>query len=168
MATNAWFLIEIPCDAVEELAKPEADRTSTSTPTMSVAGRPFTPVLHRLSHSRLVKRDSSRVQSRSDGRVNDLDKYERMVSSAPVEEASRSQSTWLAIGAVATTAFVFLASKSLNSDSALDRLRASATPLDVALSSGKPTVVEFYADWCEVCQELAPMTLEVRACNVIS
>ena len=44
----------------------------------------------------------------------------------------------------------------------LARLEASSVPLDAALRSGKPTVVEFYADWCEVCKESAPMVYGVE------
>tara|TARA_Y100001978_G_C23664931_1_gene420710 strand:+ start:931 stop:1506 length:576 start_codon:yes stop_codon:yes gene_type:complete len=47
----------------------------------------------------------------------------------------------------------------------LDRLAKSSLLPENALSNGKPTVFEFYADWCEACKEMAPDMIDAKKQN---
>ncbi|KAI3435935.1 hypothetical protein D9Q98_001993 [Chlorella vulgaris] len=82
-------------------------------------------------------------------------------SSAP-EEPSTSSKGFLAGGAVGLGAALFLVARLTAGGPSFAALEAGAIPLDTALQNGRPTVLEFYADWCEVCRELLPATYETQ------
>lgn len=67
----------------------------------------------------------------------------------------------IALGSTVAAVGLFL-SRRLEFGVSLKDLSAAAVPYEVALSNGMPTVVEFYADWCEVCRELAPDIYKVE------
>ena len=64
--------------------------------------------------------------------------------------ASSSSGGVVAGGAAAFGVAVFFLSRAFGGPS-LSTLEADSVPLDQALRNGRPSVVEFYADWCEVC-----------------
>jgi thiol-disulfide isomerase/thioredoxin len=85
------------------------------------------------------------------------------------EKSDTSKLSLLTIALVATFAIAafFLtrpitAERGFSPVSGLMTLKASAQtamPYDSALANGKPTLIEFYANWCTTCQAMAP-TLE--------
>ncbi len=66
--------------------------------------------------------------------------------------------------AVVLSVALFLGLRSETSSVSLANLEKDSTPLEVALSNGKPSLIEFYANWCTVCQKMAPdiATLETE------
>ncbi|KAG2534965.1 thioredoxin-like protein HCF164, chloroplastic [Panicum virgatum] len=76
----------------------------------------------------------------------------------PNKDLNRRVALLSTLGAVA----LFVSQRLNLTEASLKDLAANSVPYEEALSNGKPTVVEFYADWCEVCRELAPDIYQVE------
>ncbi|WP_414619561.1 thioredoxin family protein [Calothrix sp. CCY 0018] len=72
--------------------------------------------------------------------------------------------------AVVLSVALFLGLRSETSSASLADLDKNSTPLQVALSNGKPSLIEFYANWCTVCQKMAPdiATLETEYADKVN
>ena len=60
---------------------------------------------------------------------------------------------------------LFLFRNGFQANGMLDQLAKNSLQPDIALSNGKPTVFEFYADWCEACKEMAPDMINAEKLN---
>lgn len=94
--------------------------------------------------------------------VNDNSQAANVSQNVEIEEfPNKNINRRIALASTVSAVGLFLSSR-LDFGISLKDLSAVAVPYEEALSNGKPTVVEFYADWCEVCRELAPEVYKVE------
>ena len=60
---------------------------------------------------------------------------------------------------------LFLIRDGFKANAMLDQLAKNSLLPENALSNGIPTVLEFYADWCEACKEMAPDMVDLKKQN---
>ncbi len=87
----------------------------------------------------------------------------KFMSDVTAQSPNRLRNLLIAIVAIVLSAFFAFSLKNQTSGTSLGATAKAAMPLEVALANGKPTLMEFYADWCSSCQHMAPAVAELKA-----
>ena len=135
----------------------------------------FTPPLNTHRERKLKNRNVLGVGVRSKLSDENEQEWEEILPPTTKEEDKEELPVGrkLAISAFAVGTAAFMSatgvgssSNSINAVAAnLAQLERESVDIDVALQNEKPTVLEFYADWCEVCKSSAPYVFEVEKGN---
>jgi thiol-disulfide isomerase/thioredoxin len=76
-------------------------------------------------------------------------------ASGPAALGRRERMLLAAVAAALALLLVWLRG-GLHPEASLERLARRSPELNTALADGRPTLVEFYADWCTACRAMAP------------
>ncbi|HEY9635138.1 MAG TPA: thioredoxin family protein [Coleofasciculaceae cyanobacterium] len=87
--------------------------------------------------------------------ANSPDSVSTSAQKPEVTSGTRIRNFLIALVAIALAAALFLGLQTETDTASLDAQAAESTSLEVALSNGKPTFMEFYANWCTSCQAMA-------------
>jgi thiol-disulfide isomerase/thioredoxin len=84
------------------------------------------------------------------------------LSESKATGATRLRNILIALAAIALSVAIFLGVQGKTSTASLQAQAQASVPLAVALSNGKPTLTEFYADWCTSCRAMAKDLAEIK------
>lgn len=85
-------------------------------------------------------------------------------SSAPASSAlgTRVRNTLIALTAVILVVLIFFGLRTQTQVPTLASLVGRSLPLEEALANERPTLIEFYADWCTSCQAMVPTVAAIE------
>ena len=81
------------------------------------------------------------------------------------QDLSFMQKIFLVFLSIFLVASLFFFRSGFKANAMLDQLAKNSLLPEKALSNGRPTVFEFYADWCEACKQMAPDMIAVKKQN---
>ncbi len=84
------------------------------------------------------------------------------LSKTPLTNATRIRNLLIALSAIALSVAIFFGFQTQASSVSLEAQVKQSLPLEVALTNSKPTLTEFYANWCTSCQAMAKDLAQIK------
>lgn len=88
--------------------------------------------------------------------MNDQSSISSSSPTQPSTLATRLRNLLITLVAVILSVAILVGLRTDVTSTSLPELAEESTPLEVALNNGKPSLIEFYANWCTTCQAMAP------------